>query len=83
MIIRQFILTKEAGLHARPALLLVDLASKFCSTIYLEKEDTRYNAKSIVSVLSAGIAQGEKFNLIIEGADEHLADQVLHAFFKK
>ncbi len=82
MIIRQILVMKEAGLHARPAVQLVELASKFRAEIFVEKGESRYNAKSIVSLLSAGIAQGDKIYLIIEGEDEEAADMALQAFFK-
>ncbi|MGI6606605.1 MAG: HPr family phosphocarrier protein [Peptococcia bacterium] len=82
MIIRQVLVLNEAGLHARPAVLFVDLASKFQAEILVEKGDNVYNAKSIVSLLSAGIAQGDKIYLIIEGEDEEAADMALQAFFK-
>jgi phosphocarrier protein HPr len=82
MIIRQILVLNEAGLHARPAVLFVDLASKFQAEILVEKGDNVYNAKSIVSLLSAGIAQGDKIYLIIEGEDEEAADMALQAFFK-
>lgn len=83
MIIRQILVRTEAGLHARPAVLFVELASKFKAKILVEKGDNVYNAKSIISVLSAGIRQGEKITLVIEGDDEDIADQALQDFFKK
>jgi phosphocarrier protein HPr len=82
MIIRQVRVMNKAGLHARPAVKFVDLASKFKSEIFLEKADNRFNGKSIVSVLSAGIAHGDKINLIIEGEDEEIADRVLVSLLK-
>lgn len=81
MIIRQVLVKNEAGLHARPAVQFVELASRFFSRISLEKGGSRFNAKSIISVLSAGIGKGEKICLIIEGEDEEIADQALQNFF--
>jgi phosphotransferase system HPr (HPr) family protein len=83
MIIRQILVMNEGGLHARPAVLFVDLASKFQAKIVVEKGDNVYNAKSIISILSAGIGQEEKITLVIEGDDEDIADKALQAFFKK
>lgn len=83
MIIRQVLVLNEAGLHARPAVLFVDLASKFQAEILVEKGGNVYNAKSIISILSAGIGQGEKINLVIEGDDEDIADNALQVFFSK
>ncbi len=82
MIIRQVKVMNKAGLHARPAVKFVDLAGKFKSEIFLEKADSRFNGKSIVSVLSAGIACGDKINLIIEGEDEEIADHALVSLLK-
>jgi len=77
MIIKQVIILNEAGLHARPAASFVNIASKFTSSVYVEKGNNSYNGKSIVSLLSAGINSGDIINLIIEGEDEELAEKIL------
>ncbi|MDD4665539.1 MAG: HPr family phosphocarrier protein [Clostridia bacterium] len=82
MIIRQVEFTNEAGLHVRPAAVFVDLASRFKASVFVEKGEHRYNGKSIVSVLSAGISKGDKVNLIIEGEDEEVAEKVLLSLIK-
>jgi phosphotransferase system HPr (HPr) family protein len=56
MIRKEITVTNKTGLHARPASMFVQKASKFKSSIMIEKEDKTINAKSIISVLSGGIA---------------------------
>lgn len=82
MIIRQVKVTNESGFHARPAAIFVDMASRFKSTILVENENRNINAKSIISILSAGICKGAKISLIIEGEDEEIADKVLVSLIK-
>jgi len=77
MIIRQVKIMNDAGLHARPAAIFVNLASKFQSSIFVEKEDNRFNGKSLISVLSSQIIKGEIITLIIEGEDEEKAEKAL------
>lgn len=77
MIIRQVMVTNKSGLHARPAAMFVTLASRFQSSVFVEKDGFSVNGKSIISVLSAGISKGTKINLIIEGDDEEIAERAL------
>lgn len=77
MIIRQVKIMNKSGLHARPATIFVNMASKFKSTIFVEKGDFNFNGKSLISILSAGIKKGDVINLIIEGEDEEMADRVM------
>ncbi|NLG82523.1 MAG: phosphocarrier protein HPr [Bacilli bacterium] len=68
-----FIVTDEAGVHARPATKLVNTASKYASDIQLEYQGRRVNLKSIMGVMSLGIRQGAEIKIIIEGEDEEEA----------
>lgn len=77
MIIRQVKIMNKSGLHARPATIFVNMASKFKSTIFVEKGDFNFNGKSLISMLSAGIKKGDVITLIIEGEDEEMADRVM------
>lgn len=77
MIIRQVKIMNKSGLHARPATIFVNMASKFKSTIFVEKGDFNFNGKSLISILSAGIKKGDVITLIIEGEDEEMADRVM------
>lgn len=70
MISREVTITNAIGLHARPATFFIQKANSYKSTIMIEKEDRRVNAKSLLGVLSLGIAQGMTVRLIAEGLDE-------------
>ncbi len=63
----------ENGLEARPVAMLVQVASKYESSIYLEAGNKKVNAKSIMGMMSLGLDTGEKVNAFAEGADEEAA----------
>ena len=61
------------GLHARPATFFIQKANEFKSSIWVEKEDRRVNAKSLLGVLSLGIMGGTTIRIIAGGPDEETA----------
>ena len=61
------------GLEARPDALLVQVASQFESTVYLETSDKRVNAKSIMGMMNLGLDNGEEVSVVCEGVDEESA----------
>ena len=61
---------KQIGLHARPATFLIQKANEFKSSIWIEKDERRVNAKSLLGVLSLGVAQGTTISIIADGVDE-------------
>ena len=63
----------SGGLEARPVAMLVQVASKYDSSVYLEAGDKRVNAKSIMGMMSLGLDTGEKVNVVVDGADEAAA----------
>lgn len=63
-------LENKTGLHARPASIFVKEAAKFKSEITLIKEGQRYNAKSIMGILSMGASKGDLLTIEAEGEDE-------------
>ena len=67
---RDFHVTAETGIHARPATLLVQAASKFDSDINLEFNGKSVNLKSIMGVMSLGVGQGSDVTISAEGDDE-------------
>ena len=73
MISRGLTIRNSVGLHARPATFFVQKANSFKSSIWVEKEDCRVNAKSLLGVLSLGITKGTTITLIADGADESQA----------
>lgn len=70
MYTQEITVNNEVGLHARPATFFIQKANEFKSGIWVEKEDRRVNAKSLLGVLSLGIVKGTKITLIADGADE-------------
>ncbi len=73
MISREVTITNSIGLHARPATFFIQKANSYKSSIWVEKDDRRVNAKSLLGVLSLGIAQGMTVTLIADGQDEEAA----------
>jgi phosphocarrier protein len=77
MIKKELTIMNKTGLHARPASMFVQKASKFKSSVIIEKEGKTINAKSIITLLSGGIGQGSQITLVIDGADEEEAMNTL------
>ena len=69
----EIVITNASGLHARPATFFIQKANFYKSTILIEKDDRRVNAKSLLGVLSLGIAKGMTVTLIADGEDEKAA----------
>ena len=67
---KQFTITDEAGMHARPASALVGSVSKFKSDIQLEFKGKKVNLKSILGVMSLGISSGSIVTISADGEDE-------------
>jgi phosphocarrier protein len=67
---KDFHIVAETGIHARPATLLVQAASKFNSDVNLEYKGKSVNLKSIMGVMSLGVGQGADVTITAEGADE-------------
>ena len=67
------------GLHARPATFFIQKANEFKSSIWIEKDERRVNAKSLLGVLSLGIVKGTTVTLVADGADEQEAIDTLTA----
>ena len=63
----------SSGLEARPVAMLVQVASQHDSTVYLESEGRRVNAKSIMGMMSLGLDTGEMVTVIADGPDEEMA----------
>ena len=70
-------INNEVGLHARPATFFIQKANEFKSGIWVEKEERRVNAKSLLGVLSLGIVKGTNISLIADGSDEKEAVDAL------
>ncbi len=70
MISREVTIKNNVGLHARPATFFIQKANSFKSSIWVEKDDRRVNAKSLLGVLSLGIVKGMNITLYADGVDE-------------
>lgn len=79
MITRDVEITNASGLHARPATFFIHKALSYQSSVWIEKGDRKVNAKSLLGVLSLGIAKGMTVTLIAEGPDEAEAIDGLNA----
>ena len=77
MFTKELTIKNEVGLHARPATYFIQKANEFKSGIWVEKEERRVNAKSLLGVLSLGIMQGTTIALIADGSDEQAAVESL------
>lgn len=73
MISRSVTIQNSVGLHARPATFFIQKANSYKSSIWVEKDDRRVNAKSLLGVLSLGIVKGMTVTLIADGPDEEQA----------
>ncbi len=70
---KKFIVTDEAGLHARPATKVVNAASRYSSELTLKYKGREVNLKSIMGVMSLGIGQGSEIFINAKGEDEEEA----------
>ena len=70
----------ETGLEARPVAMLVQVASQFDSTVYINVDDRKVNAKSIMGMMSLGLASGEEINVTADGEDEKAAIDEIEKF---
>ena len=77
MYVKEVLVQNKAGLHARPATFFIQKANEYKSTIWVEKEERRVNAKSLLGILSLGITKGTTINLIADGPDEEEAVSAL------
>ena len=67
---KEVTVNNKVGLHARPATFFIQKANEFKSSIWVEKDDRRVNAKSLLGVLSLGIVGGATIKVIADGSDE-------------
>jgi phosphocarrier protein len=70
MVSSEVTVSNQVGLHARPATFFIQKANEFKSSIWVEKDERRVNAKSLLGVLSLGIVKGSVITLLADGVDE-------------
>lgn len=73
MFSKEVLVSNQVGLHARPATFFIQKANEFKSSIWVEKDERRVNAKSLLGVLSLGITRGVNITIIADGSDEEQA----------
>jgi phosphocarrier protein HPr len=72
----------RAGIHARPAAMLVQTAGRFAAKVYLEKDGERINGKSIMGIITLGATYNTPIRIIADGADEREAVDALARLFE-
>ena len=73
MFVKEVSVKNQVGLHARPATFFIQKANEYKSSIWVEKEERRVNAKSLLGILSLGIVGGTTIRIIADGPDEEAA----------
>ncbi|THB65657.1 MAG: HPr family phosphocarrier protein [Spirochaetaceae bacterium] len=82
MVEKEVTIMNRAGIHARPAAMIVQTASKFNSNIYLSREQEKINAKSIMGIITLGAGYQAVLTISAEGADEAEAADAIAALFE-
>ena len=77
MVQKEIRIKNKSGLHARPAAIIVQKANEYHSDIFLEKDDDRINAKSIMGVMMLAAAEGSILKIIASGEDEEEAVEII------
>ena len=83
MVSKSMTINIPKGLEARPVALLVQVASQYESSIYVEIQEKKVNAKSIMGMISLGLAEGEKITIIANGPDENAAVDAIDKYISK
>ena len=78
----EIMITNSSGLHARPATFFIQKANFYKSTILIEKDNRKVNAKSLLGVLSLGITRGMEITISAEGDDAQAAIDALDALIE-
>ena len=73
MFVKEVSVKNQVGLHARPATFFIQKANEFKSSVWVEKDERRVNAKSLLGVLSLGIVGGTTIRTMADGSDEEQA----------
>lgn len=79
---REITVRNRAGIHARPAALIVQTASKFESTVMLRKDDEEINAKSIMGIITLGAGYNTSLMVAADGSDEADAVEEISRLFE-
>ena len=77
MITKKIKIQIQSGLEARPVAVLVQVASQYSSSIYVEVEDKKVNAKSIMGMMTLGLDMGDSIEVSTNGTDEEKAMEAI------
>ena len=77
MFSKEVVVQNQVGIHARPATFFIQKANEFKSSIWVEKDERKVNAKSLLGVLSLGITKGTSIHILADGMDENDAVEAL------
>lgn len=80
MIIKEVVIKNESGLQSKSAAVFIQKVSNYKSSVWIEKDERKANAKSLLGLLSLGISGGTKVTVIVEGEDEEKAAEELEEF---
>jgi len=83
MVSTEAVVKLKTGLQARPAALFVQEANRFVSDIFLQKDDKKVNAKSIMGLMSLAISTNSKVTITADGKDEQQAILALSEFISR
>jgi phosphocarrier protein len=83
MFSKEIVVRCESGLHNRQATYFVQKANEFEASIYLESENRKMNAKSLLGIMSLGVVTGATVNLVAEGPDAEAAVNALEALLQR
>ena len=83
MITRQVTVRNRAGVHTRPASMIVRESSRFASEFFIRKDGYEINGKSIIGVMTLAAEQGATLDLLFDGPDETAAADALEALFER
>ena len=83
MLTREVTVRNRAGVHTRPAAMIVQEASRFQAEFYIRKDGYEINGKSIIGVMTLAAEQGATLDLIFDGGDEEAAAEALAALFER
>jgi len=83
VIVDKVVVNNKAGLHAKPASLFVQKANQFKSEVYIKKDATRVNAKSIMGVMILAVQKGDEIEIEASGEDEKKAVEQLKEMIEK
>ena len=83
MFVKEAIVKCESGLHNRQATYFVQKANEFSSNVWIESDNRKMNAKSLLGIMSLGIVTGAKVTLSAVGVDEEAAVNALEALLQR